>query len=90
MKPRHAAALALVVWCLGVRLGKEIPKKCPNCGFTLEIEAHSCEEKFETKAKCELGADKYVQDYYVKADKRDDLVVFPPTAECHEIEHPPN
>ena len=69
MKPRHAAALALVGWCLGITLGKTVPKGCSNCVIDLVLEAEGCVEKFKTEAQCKLGGDTYVQDYYVKADK---------------------
>ncbi len=84
MNRRHAAALALVGWCLGVTLGKTVDKGCSNCGFPLDIEAESCVEKFKTKTECILGGDKYVQDYYVKADKGGGLVVVPPVTNCYE------
>lgn len=76
------------VWCLSVRLGKDIDKDCANCAVTLELEAHSCEKEFETKAQCELGAAKYVQDWYVDADKNGEVVVLAPTAECWELMDP--
>jgi len=76
------------VWCLSVRLGKDIAKDCANCAVTLELEAHSCEKEFKTKAQCELGAAKYVRDWYVDADKNGDVVVLAPTAECWELTDP--
>ena len=82
MKPRHAAALALVGWCLGITLGKLVPKNCPNCFYLLDIEAAGCVQKFETEAQCKIALDKWVQDYYVKADKSGELVVVPPGATC--------
>jgi len=86
MKPRHAAALALVAWCLSIRdAGKTVPKNCSVCGYTAELEARACVAKFETKDKCKIGANEYVQHYYVKADKRGELVVIPPVATCGEF-----
>jgi hypothetical protein len=80
----------VVVWCMSVGLGKEVPKDCldgrvpaSECATTLELEAHSCEKEFETKAKCESGAAKYVQDWYVDADKNGDVVTMAPTGECY-------
>ena len=84
MNINHAAALALVGWCLGVTLGKTVPKGCSNCAFSLELEAISCVEKFKTETECRFGGYKYVQDYYVKAEKADSLVVVPPEAKCEE------
>ena len=85
MKPRHAAALALVGWCLGVTVGKAMPKGCSHCGVTMEIEQHDCVRKFKTEARCRVAADEYVQDYYVKADKSGELVVESPAARCTEV-----
>jgi hypothetical protein len=82
MKTRHAAALALVGWCLGVTLGKQVDKGCSPCAFSLEFEAISCVEKFKTETECRFGGYKYVQDYYVKTDKRGGLVVVPPVPNC--------
>jgi hypothetical protein len=75
----------LVVWCLSGTFGKEVPKGCSGCFYTLEIRGFGCVTEFKTEAQCKLGADKYVQDYYVEADKRGDLVVVPPEAKCSEI-----
>src|SRR5271156_5507454 len=82
----------VVGWCLSVRLGKEVPKGCRDgrrpaseCATTLELEAHTCEKEFETKAQCESGADKYVQDWYVDAEKNGDVVVMAPTGECYGL-----
>jgi hypothetical protein len=41
-------------------------------------------EKFKTETECRFGGYKYIQDYYVKADKRGDLVVVPPVPKCYE------
>jgi hypothetical protein len=49
----------------------------------MELEADSCEKEFETKAQCESGAAKYVQDWYVDADKNGDVVTMAPTGECY-------
>ena len=84
MKPRHAAAFALVGWCLAVQLGKLVDKGCSVCAFSQEFEGISCVEKFKTKTECRFGGYKYVQDYYVKAEKYGSLVVVPPVANCHE------
>ena len=84
MKLRHAAAFALVGWCLAVQLGKLVDKGCSVCAFSQEIEAISCVEKFKTETECRFGGYKYVQDYYVKADRRGDLVVVPPVPNCYE------
>jgi hypothetical protein len=80
----------VVGWCMSVRLGKEVPKDCldgrapaSECATTMELEAHSCEKEFETKAQCESGAAKYVQDWYVDADKNGDVVTLAPTGECY-------
>ena len=80
----------VVGWCMSVGLGKEVPKGCRDgrlpaseCATTLELEAHSCEKEFETRAQCESGAGKYVRDWYVNADKHGDVVVLAPTAECY-------
>ena len=75
----------LVVWCLSGTFGKEVPKGCSGCFYTLEIRGFGCVTEFKTEAQCKLGADKYIQDYYVEADKRRDLVVVPPEAKCSEI-----
>ena len=73
------------IWCLSVSLGKDVAKDCSECAITLESgEAHTCEKEFKTKAQCELGAIKYVQDWYVDADKNGDVVVLAPTAHCWE------
>ena len=82
--PDFVGAAPVVVWCLSVGLGKEVAKNCSECAVTLELEAHSCEKKFKTKAQCVLGAAKYVQDWYADADKNGDVVVLAPTAECIE------
>jgi hypothetical protein len=84
MKLRHNATLGLLGWCLGVTLGKTVDKGGSNCGFPLEIEAESCVEKFKTETECRFGGYKYVQDYYVKADKGGGLVVVPPVTNCYE------
>ena len=84
MKPRHAAAFALVGWCLGINFGKTVPKSCSNCAVLLILETNSCVEKFKTEEECMVGGDKYVQNYYVKADKAGDLVVYAPVTKCHE------
>jgi hypothetical protein len=83
-------AIEVVVWCMSVGLGKEVPKDCldgrapaSECATTLELEAHSCEKEFETKAQCESGAAKYVQGWYVDADKNGDVVTMAPTADCY-------
>jgi hypothetical protein len=71
--------------CLSVRSGREVGKDCSKwCAVTLENEAHSCEKEFKTEAQCESGAVKYVQDWYVDADKNGDVVVSAPTTECVE------
>ncbi len=85
MRPRHAAALALVGWCLAITLGKQVDKGCSICAFSLEFEAISCVEKFKTETECRFGGYKYVQDYYVKADKSGGLVVVPPVPKCYEL-----
>lgn len=79
----------LVAWCMSVSEGDEVPKGCldgrapaSRCASDLEEEAHSCEKEFETKAQCESAAAKYVQDWYVDADKNGDVVTLAPTAEC--------
>ena len=77
-----------LVWCLSVGEGKDIPKDCPNCAVTLELEGHSCEKEFKTKAQCESGVGKYVRDWYVDADKNGDVVVLAPTASCWERTDP--
>ena len=41
-------------------------------------------EKFKTETECRFGGYKYVQDYYVKAEKYGSLVVVPPVANCYE------
>ena len=84
MKLRHAGAIVLVGWCLAVTLGKQVDKGCSECAFSLELEAISCVEKFKTETECRFGGYKYVQDYYVKAEKYGSLVVVPPVANCHE------
>jgi hypothetical protein len=61
MNLRHTAALALVIWCLGILEGKTVPKNCSVCAYTAELEAHGCVAKFETKDQCKTGGDKYVQ-----------------------------
>jgi len=78
----------LVFWCLGIVEGKAVPKNCANCAFTLELKGHGCVENFKTEGQCTLGADKYVQDYYVSTDKTGELVVVPPVAKCAEIKPP--
>jgi hypothetical protein len=93
----------VVVWCLSVSLGKDVAKKCSRClegkevakdcsgcAVTLELEAHSCEKEFKTKARCESGAAKYVRDWYVDADKNGDVVAEAPTAHCWEAINPTN
>ena len=77
-------AAPVVVWCLSVGLGKDVAKDCSECAVTLELEGHSCEKEFKTKAQCELGATKYVRDWYVDADKNGEVVVLAPTAHCWE------
>ena len=75
--------------CLSARSGKEVAKDCSKgCASTLEEEAHSCEKEFKTKAQCELGAAKYVQDWYVDADKNGDVVGIEPTTHCWELTNP--
>jgi hypothetical protein len=75
--------------CRSDRLGKEVAKDCSKwCAATLEGEAHSCEKEFKTKAQCELGAAKYVQDWYVDADKNGDVVGIASTVHCWEITDP--
>jgi hypothetical protein len=81
-------AIPVVIWCLSVSEGKNVAKDCSECAVTLEYEAHSCEKEFKTKAQCELGAAKYVQDWYVDADKNGDVVVLAPTADCWENTDP--
>ena len=75
---------------MSVGLGKEVPKGCRDgrrpaseCATTLELEGHSCEKEFETKAQCESGAAMYVRDWYIDADKHGDVVVLALTAECY-------
>ena len=80
-------AAPVVVWCLSVTLGNDMPKDCPNCAVTLEDEAHSCLTKFKTGAQCELSAAKYMQDWYADADKNGDEVILAPTAECWKDPH---
>ena len=93
----------VVVWCLSVSEGKEVPKHCSkclggkivaedcsDCATTMELEAHSCEKEFKTKARCESGAVKYVNDWYVDADNNGDVVVFAPEAHCWECTNPIN
>ena len=80
--------IPLVVWCLSVGLGKDVAKDCSECAVTLELEGHSCEKEFKTKAQCVLGAAKYVQDWYADADKNGDVVVLAPTAHCWENTDP--
>jgi hypothetical protein len=79
-----------VVWCLSVSLGKDVAKDCSECAVTLELEAHSCEKEFKTKAQCVLSAAKYVHDWYADADKNGDMVVLAPTADCWENTDPTN
>ena len=79
----------LVTWCLGVALGKEVPKGCSNCAVTLELVGLGCVKEFKKKGECTLAADEYIQDYYVKADKRGDLVIFPPDVACSQLGPPP-
>jgi hypothetical protein len=81
-------AAPVVVWCLSVGEGKNVAKDCSDCAVTLELEGHSCEKEFKTKAQCESGAAKYVRDWYVDADKNGDVVVLDPTAECWENTDP--
>ena len=72
MKPRHAAALALVIWCLGGRGGITVPKKdCPNsnCMF-LSGEYGWGQCGFKTKAECEAARDKWIPNFYADAEKR--------------------
>jgi hypothetical protein len=81
-------AAPVVVWCLSVSEGTDIPKDCPNCAISGEGEAHSCEKEFKTKGQCLSGAGKYVRDWYVDADKNGDVVVDAPTAHCWKITDP--
>jgi hypothetical protein len=82
----------LVVWCLNVVEGKELPKHCKDCKdckdcvYDLVARGHGC-EKFKTEGQCRLAADKYVQDYYVSADKRGLFVAVAPVVRCTEIKH---
>jgi len=78
MKPRHAVALALIVWCLGGRGGKTVPKGCSNCMVDLGINGWS-ECGFKTKAECEAARDKWVPNFYANAEKNGQQVVFPPS-----------
>jgi hypothetical protein len=71
-------------WCLGITLGKEVTKHCSNCAYELVIEAYTCVMEFKTQAQCIVGAQEYVQNYYVKADKDGNLVVHPPITRCNE------
>ena len=81
----------VTVWCLSVRLGEKVAKDCSKwCASTLELVAHSCEKEFKTKAQCELGAAKYVQDWNADADKNGDVVAEAPTTHCWEGINPTN
>jgi hypothetical protein len=82
--------IPVVVWCLSVGLGKDVAKDCSECAVTLELEGHSCEKEFKTKAQCVLGAAKYVQDWYADAEKNGDSVVLAPTAHCWKNTDPTN
>ncbi|MGC2492993.1 hypothetical protein [Candidatus Binatus sp.] len=77
-------AIPVAVLCLSVRLGKDVAKDCSDCAVTTENEAYSCLTKFKTEAQCELDAAKYMQDWYTDADKKGDVVVLAPRAECVE------
>jgi hypothetical protein len=82
----------LMVWCLSLVEGKEVPKHCKDCkdcedcAYTLELRGHGC-ANFKTEGLCRLAADKYVQDYYVRADERGLLVAIAPVVRCTEIKH---
>ena len=93
MKPRHAAALALVIWCLGGRGGITVPKKdCPNsnCGMFLSGEYGWGQCGFKTKAECEAARDKWIPNFYANAEKNGQQVVYPPsTPVCAQQPTPP-
>jgi|HubBroStandDraft_6_1064221.scaffolds.fasta_scaffold1244194_2 hypothetical protein len=84
MKPRHAAALALVVWCMSFENGRTVPKDCPNCGFDLAMHA-SMGCVYKTKAECEAAEAKLVPNFYANAAKNGEQVASPPSrASCFE------
>jgi hypothetical protein len=88
IRPRHAAALALLGRTLLIpEVGKTIPKGCLDCFVSLEAQARIGPE-FKTKGQCEKAGNDWVRDFYVTAQKNDAQVVFPPKKpQC--IEHMP-
>ena len=78
MKPRHAAALSLVVWCLSFIGGKTCPKDYPNCMYDLGMSGVS-ECGFKTKAECEAAEAKEVPDFHAHAEKNGQSVAVPPS-----------
>jgi len=90
MKPHHAVALVLVIWCLSGRGGKTVPKGCSNCFVDEGVYAWS-QCGFKTKADCEIEAGKQsVAAYYANAEKNGQQVVFAPsTPVCAQEPTPP-
>jgi hypothetical protein len=74
----------LVTWCLSFTEGQTEPKDCANCVHDLVMRGHACVQTFKTEGQCKLGADKFLQDYYVSADRNGELVVVPPEVRCAE------
>lgn len=88
MKPRHAAALALVGWVFLISdPGLTVPKNQSGCTSTLPEEAMGVSplpSGFATKAECEAFGAKWVHDLYANAEKNDERVCRPPATRCHE------
>jgi hypothetical protein len=88
MKPRHAAALALMGWVLSIPdVGLTVPKDLRGCTSTLQEEAMGISplpSGFETKAECEAFEAKWVHDFYANAEENGERVCRPPATRCHE------
>jgi len=88
MKPRHAAALALVGWALLISYaGQTAPKDHPGCISTLQEEEMGVSplpSGFATKAECEAFEAKWVHDFYANAEKNGEQVCRPPRTQCIE------
>jgi hypothetical protein len=87
VKPRHAAALALVGWCLSFVNGKTVPKDWPSdyahdLGESVE---RAIECGFKTQAECEAASRKVIPNFDTYAKENGQRVVLPPSSlSCSE------
>jgi hypothetical protein len=83
MKPRLAAALALVGWYLSLIGGSTVSKDCPDCAVTGEF-AVGYSKPFATESECNKFGQSEVAEFYDDARKNDEKVIESPTINCAE------